>query len=55
VAVGEREQANTVRDVLERHGAQNIRFFSRLAVTDLTPLSNPTPRSDASPFDGASR
>jgi hypothetical protein len=49
VKVAGREQAEDVRAVLERHGARNIRFFGRLAVADLSPDSNPTPRSAESP------
>jgi hypothetical protein len=55
VPVEKREQADAVRDVLERHGGRNIRFFGKLAVSDLSPLSNPTPRSDSSPEDGSRR
>jgi hypothetical protein len=47
--VDSREHTEAVREILERHGARNIRFFGRLAVSDLTPASNPTPRSAESP------
>jgi hypothetical protein len=47
VPVDERERAEAVKDVLQRHGARNIRYFGKLAVSDLTPTSNPTPRTDA--------
>ena len=36
------EQTNRVREILELHGAVNIRYFGRLAVTDLTPQTNPS-------------
>lgn len=49
VALDDPDQANAVREVLERHGAYNIRFFGRLAIHDLTPESNPTPSSEESP------
>jgi hypothetical protein len=41
-------EAEQARDVLERHGAHNIRFFDSLAVVDLE-LTNPTARSDNQP------
>jgi hypothetical protein len=31
--------------ILEKHGAMDVRFFGRLAVTDLTPESNPSAAS----------
>jgi hypothetical protein len=49
VKADNQEQADAIREILERHGARNIRFFGRLAVADLTPASNPTPRSADSP------
>jgi hypothetical protein len=49
VEVPSREEAEPVREVLERNGAHNIRFFGRLAVTDLSPQTNPSARSDESP------
>ena len=36
------EQTDRVREILELHGAVNIRYFGRLAVTDLTPQTNPS-------------
>jgi hypothetical protein len=49
VQVENREQADTVRGILERSGAQNIRFFGKFAVHDLTPDTNPSYRSEESP------
>jgi hypothetical protein len=49
VSVKDRDHAEMAREVLERHGARNLRFFGRLAVTDLTPTTNPSSRSEASP------
>jgi hypothetical protein len=49
VQVEDREQADMVKTVLERHGARNLRFFAKLAVTDLSPETNPTARSADSP------
>ncbi|MGE0057390.1 MAG: hypothetical protein AB7P33_05495 [Dehalococcoidia bacterium] len=49
VEVPSRDEAETARALLDRNGAQNIRFFGKLAVTDLSLESNPSPRSDASP------
>jgi hypothetical protein len=43
------DQVESVRQVLETHGAQNVRYFGALATADLTPESNPTPRSAESP------
>ena len=36
------EQTDRVREILELHGAVNIRYFGRLAVSDLTPQTNPS-------------
>jgi hypothetical protein len=49
VEVANREEAEPVREVLERNGAHNIRFFGKLAVTDLSPETNPSIRSEDSP------
>ena len=49
VKVDAEEQVAAIKDVLARHGAENIRFFGRFAVTDLTPESNPSARSDQLP------
>jgi len=49
VAVDSREQAHEVKPILGRHGARNLRFFTRLAVTDLSPETNPSARSQESP------
>jgi len=45
VPIGERDESAAVQELLEKHGASNIRFFGRLAVIDLTPESNPSSRS----------
>jgi hypothetical protein len=42
------EEAEGARVVLDRNGARNIRFFGKLAVTDLSPESNPSHRSPES-------
>jgi hypothetical protein len=47
--VHNREWAEPVKQILEEHGAYNIRFFGRLAVADLTPETNPSARSEDSP------
>ena len=47
--VTNREWAEPVKQLLEEHGAYNIRFFGRLAVSDLTPETNPSARSEESP------
>jgi hypothetical protein len=49
VPVEDRDQAEDVRIILEQHGARNLRHFGTLAVTDLTPDSNPSTRSADSP------
>ena len=48
VPVDDEGQAEEVQDILKRHGAHNVRYFGTLAVHDLTPESNPTPRSEES-------
>ena len=40
---------DVARRVLDRHGAVDVRFFGQLAVTDLTPDSNPSAASDELP------
>jgi hypothetical protein len=47
--VPNRDWAEPVKQILEEHGAYNIRFFGRLAVADLTPETNPSARSEESP------
>jgi hypothetical protein len=42
VPVANHDAAAQVQEALAKHGARNIRFFGRLAVTDLTPESNPS-------------
>lgn len=47
VPIASRDESASVQELLEQHGASNIRFFGRLAVTDLTPESNPSSSSSA--------
>jgi hypothetical protein len=49
VEVPGRDEAEKARQVLDHNGAQNIRFFGKLAVSDLSMESNPSAPSDASP------
>ena len=49
VGVHSDDQVGAARNLLQQHGAENIRFFGRLAVHDLTPESNPSTRSAESP------
>jgi hypothetical protein len=49
VRVESHDQAERVKEVLERHGGVNIRYFGRLAVSDLTPETNPSAPSDERP------
>jgi hypothetical protein len=49
VRVDSHEQAESVKQVLERHGGVNIRYFGRFAVSDLTPETNPSAPSDERP------
>jgi hypothetical protein len=46
VTVKEDGQMEEARNILERYGASNIRFFGRLAVSDLSPQSNPSVFTD---------
>jgi hypothetical protein len=46
VEVASRDLAERAREVLDHNGAQNIRFFGRLAVTDLSPETNPSHRAE---------
>ena len=43
------EQADKVRELMELEGASNIRYFGKLAVTDMTPATNPSAPSDQAP------
>ena len=52
VHVDNRDQAEQVRKVLENNGAHNVRFFGKFAVTDMTPDTNPSLRSEDSPAEG---
>jgi hypothetical protein len=45
------DEVELARKVLSRHGAVDIRFFGRLAVSDLTPESNPSAGSDEKPAE----
>jgi hypothetical protein len=49
VKVEDHDQAEQVRSTMETFGAVNIRFFGRLAVSDLTPETNPSAPSDERP------
>lgn len=42
-------QVQRVNRVLQKHGATNVRYFGRLAVSDLSPDSNPSMASDERP------
>ena len=44
------DEVKQAQTVLQKHGAMNIRFFGRLAVSDLTPDSNPSMGSDEAPL-----
>jgi hypothetical protein len=44
------DEVRRAQDVLQKHGAMNIRHFGRLAVSDLTPDSNPSMGSDEPPL-----
>lgn len=45
------DEVELARKVLSRHGAVDIRYFGRLAVSDLTPESNPSAGSDEKPAE----
>lgn len=47
VEVPNREEADRAHQILDRNGAENVRFFGRLAVADLTPETNPNVRAEA--------
>lgn len=49
VRVDDRDQAEAVKEILEQHGARNVRFFGKLAVTDLSLTTNPSARSTEAP------
>jgi cyclopropane fatty-acyl-phospholipid synthase-like methyltransferase len=49
VKVEDHDQAERVRSTMETFGAVNIRLFGRLAVSDLTPETNPSAPSDERP------
>ncbi len=45
VKVNSDDEMRRAAVILEKHGAMDVRFFGRLAVTDLTPESNPSAAS----------
>jgi hypothetical protein len=47
--VADREHADGACEILTKHGATNVRFFGKLAITDLTPETNPSLRAEESP------
>jgi hypothetical protein len=49
VSADQGEEADKVREILELEVAVNVRYFGRLAVTDLTPETNPSAPSDDAP------
>lgn len=49
VAAKDRDLAERAKQILDRNGAHNVRFFGVLAVADLTPETNPTARAEESP------
>jgi hypothetical protein len=49
VRVRNSDDAQRLADLLQAQGGQNIRYFGALAVADLSPLSNPSSRSEESP------
>jgi hypothetical protein len=49
VLVEDNNRVDAAKEILEQHGARNIRYFGGMAVSDLTPLSNPSTRSEESP------
>ncbi len=49
VGADQGEEADRAREIMELEGAMNIRYFGKLAVTDMTPPTNPSAPSDAKP------
>ena len=49
VRVKDADDAERAGKMIEQMGGHNIRYFGALAVADLTPLSNPSTRSEESP------
>ena len=49
IEVPDREHADGACEILTRNGANNVRFFGKLAITDLTPETNPSIRAEDSP------
>ncbi len=55
VRLDDHDKMEAVKEILERHSARNIRYFGTMAVTDLSPLTNPSLRSSESPEEAAKR
>jgi hypothetical protein len=49
VSATDHDAVSVARGVLDKHGAVDVRLFGQLAVTDLTPDSNPSAASDQYP------
>jgi hypothetical protein len=49
VRVKDGDDAQRAADILHTQGGQNIRYFGALAVADLSPMTNPSSRSEESP------
>ena len=49
VHVKDGDNAQRAAEILHKQGGQNIRYFGALAVADLSPISNPSSRSEESP------
>ena len=49
VHVEKNEHVENAKNIIVAHGGRNIRYFAAMAVHDLTPLSNPSTRSEESP------
>ena len=49
VSADQGEEADKVREIMELEGAVNIRYFGRLAVTDMSIPTNPSAPSDYQP------
>jgi hypothetical protein len=49
VRVANGDDAQRAADILHGQGGSNIRYFGALAVADLSPMTNPSTRSEESP------
>ena len=49
VGADQGDEADKAREIMELEGAMNIRYFGRLAVTDMTPPTNPSAPADSPP------